>query len=345
MNSKIFLAGFLIPSFMGFISCRQQGPSAEPEKTVTVRVEQVRKAPYRHPVLSSGRLASKHEARLSFKTGGIIGRIFVREGERVRKDQPLAALRLDEVQAQVAQAELNYDKSLRDLERVTNLYHDSVATLEQLQNATTAIKVAESALKIARFNLQYSTITSPADGQILRRLAEEDEMASPGYPVLLFAPMNETMVVRVHLTDREVVNITQGDSAWIRFDAWPGERFAASVTEIAGTSDPYTGTYEVELSLRETTSKLISGFIARAEILPSENEVRFFIPVNALTEGNGSTGRVYLLKGSQAVSTLVRIDRIDGDRLVVFSGVQEGDSVITHGWNDLEKGARIIVQR
>ncbi len=47
------------------------------------------------------------------------------------------------------------------LERVSNLYRDSVATLEQLQNSQTFFDVAESNLNIVKFNLKYSEIRAP----------------------------------------------------------------------------------------------------------------------------------------------------------------------------------------
>ena len=105
-----------------------------------------------------GKLASKEELKLSFKTGGIISEIFVDEGQTVKKGQVLAKLNLSEIQAQVNQAILGLDKAERDYRRANNLYKDSVVTLEQLQNTTTALDIAKSNVKIAEFNLQFSTI-------------------------------------------------------------------------------------------------------------------------------------------------------------------------------------------
>ena len=64
----------------------------------------------------------------------------------------LATLNLTEVNAAAEQASLAYQKAERDYERASNLYQDSVATLEQMQNAKTALDVARQQYNSAGFN-------------------------------------------------------------------------------------------------------------------------------------------------------------------------------------------------
>jgi multidrug efflux pump subunit AcrA (membrane-fusion protein) len=86
-------------------------------------------------ITASGLLSTENEARLSFKISGIIEKIFVKEGDRVRKGQLLATLKSTEIASQVQQVQLTVEKAQRDYQRANNLYKDSVVTLEQLQNA------------------------------------------------------------------------------------------------------------------------------------------------------------------------------------------------------------------
>ncbi|WP_315820589.1 efflux RND transporter periplasmic adaptor subunit [Paraflavitalea speifideaquila] len=117
----------------------------------------------------SGTIASTSQATLSFKTGGIISKIYVKEGDHVAKGQLLATLDLTEINAQVQQAVQGSEKAQRDVTRARNLYNDTVATLEQLQNATTQQQVAAEGLRIARFNQQYAQIRATENGTILKR--------------------------------------------------------------------------------------------------------------------------------------------------------------------------------
>jgi multidrug efflux system membrane fusion protein len=160
-------------------------PIPAPGTEIAVRLVKVENSSEGATILATGMLASDTEARLAFKTGGIIRKVFADEGDRVQKGQLLAQLQLTEIQAQVTQAEYGVEKSRRDLERVQNLYRDSAATLEQVQNLNTVFDMAKQNLEIARFNLQYSEIRAPQAGVIIKKMASEGELAAPGMPVLV----------------------------------------------------------------------------------------------------------------------------------------------------------------
>src|SRR5581483_2717579 len=107
----------------------------------------------------------------------------VKEGDHIIKGQLLATLDLTEINAQVQQAAQSVEKVQRDVNRVKNLYNDTVATLEQVQNTNTQLSVAEENLRIARFNQQYAQIRATENGTILKKLMNEGELAAAGAPV------------------------------------------------------------------------------------------------------------------------------------------------------------------
>ena len=315
-----------------FNACKEQVAEKKIVEKVKVRTTKVIETEMSIPVHCSGKLSSKEESKLSFKTGGIISGIFVDEGQEVKKGEVLAKLNLSEIQAQVNQARLGLDKAGRDYRRANNLYKDSVVTLEQLQNATTALDIAKSNVKIAEFNLQFSTIKAPSNGKILKRVAEENEIVGPGSPVFLFASTDNDWVVRVNITDKDIFSLLLNDKADIKFDAYPDKLFTAVVTEIGTSADPYTGTYEVELTLKPTNTKFASGLIASVDIYPSEKEKFMLISVNALIEGNESEGYVYqIINKNQLKKMKINIHKISDEFLIIKSGVKPGAEIITEG--------------
>ena len=212
------------------------------------------------PIRTSGRLSAKKEQKLSFKIGGLIAFMTAEEGVNVRQGALLAQLNTAEIDAQVLQAESAVAKAQRDLARAEGLLADSVATLEQVQDAGTALEVAEANLRIARFNRQYAVIRAPSSGKVLRRMAEDNELVAPGAPVYLFGADREGWVVRVGLADRDVVNVALGDEATMHFDAFPDSLLTGRVTEIASAADPFSGTFEVEVALENPSVPLRSGW-------------------------------------------------------------------------------------
>ena len=163
---------------------------------VPVRVAAVSIEAVTRPVTATGTLGPKEEVTLSFKVGGVIGRILVDEGQSVRAGDTLALLDLSEIDAGVTRARSAAEKAERDVARARRLYTDSVATLEQVQNTETARDVAGAELETALFNRRYAVIVAPAAGVILRRSAEPGELVQPGTPILTLGSRSRGVVVR-----------------------------------------------------------------------------------------------------------------------------------------------------
>lgn len=326
----------------------QTGADSTAQNVIPVRTADVVQEQRALPIRTSGRLAKKAEMTLSFKIGGFVEDVRADEGDRVRNGQVLAHLDLEEINAQVQRAEANHAKAKRDLRRAKALYQDSVATLEEKQNAQTAVDVAASDLQVARFNKQHSTIVAPADGQILQRMAEENEQIPAGTPVFEFGAETEGWVMRVGLADEDVVQLRLGSPAEVRFDAFPEETFEARVTEIADAAEPISGTFEVELQIADPGGKLKSGLIGKADITPVDTERYFFVPTSAIVEGDGQFGVVYGLAESSRAGAenahrverrSVRIERILGEQVAIRSGLTGIERVVTRGGPYLEDGA------
>jgi RND family efflux transporter MFP subunit len=293
---------------------------------------------------ATGTLAAKEEMRLSFKTGGVIGKLLVREGEEVKAGQPLALLDLAEIDAQVAKAQSAADQADRDLARIRNLYKDSVATLSQLEAATTGASLAKADLQTAQFNRKYATVVAPTAGTILRRLHEANEIVAPGIPVLVMKSNESGMVLRAGLADRDAVRIRVGDPATVKFAAYPGTAFSGHVSEIAPAASAGSGAYDVEVRL-DSGRNLSTGLIGTVDIIPSRTESLRVVPIEAVIEGDGDHATVFALgtDGKTVRRTAVTVAFIRDGHVAIRSGLEGVTSVITDGAAYLTDGAAVKV--
>lgn len=341
-------------------------------KAKLVKTAKVNVVDYQEVIFASGQLSSREESKLSFKTGGIIRQIYVREGQTVREGQLLAELNLDEIRAQTQQADLGREQSEitirnaelalelaeRDYRNALGLYRDSVATLEQLENAEVQLKNARNQLDAARkgldfsrqnvdvanFNLRYSRIVAPSSGVILKKLAENNEVVGPGMPVFLFGSKDKAQVIKVSLTDKDIIHVQLDDEAEVAFDAYPRDKFRAVVRELAGMADPYTNTYEVILEVFPDGRRLLSGFIGTVNIFTNTREKFLEIPIDALLSADKRRGDVFVLKNGTAKKTSVDIFRLKDGKLLVENGLDNSDEVIVSGVGYLEDGDVVIVK-
>lgn len=299
------------------------------------------------PVHTSGKLALAKEIKLAFKTGGIIQSIAAVEGAIVNSGTVLAKLDLSEIDAQVAQARSGMEKAQRDFYRVQRLYTDSVATFEQLQNASTYLNIARSQLTIAELNQKHSVIRAPARGKVLKQLAEVKEMIGPGTPIFLFGSLEGNWLVRVGVTDRDFLRLTVGDSATVSFDVYPAKLFSGQISQITGTANPMTGTFEIEVAIKPENYRLVSGLVAKVTLFPAQSETLALIPIEALVAADADSGFVFIpdAQGEIAQRLAIKIAYILENSVAVSAGLENIPAVITEGSSYLVDGTAIQIIR
>ena len=311
-----------------------------PVKTEISKLEKIHQ-----PVLTSGILAPVSQIKLSFKTGGIIDKIFVDEGMRVKKGQMLAQLNMREIKAKFNQAQSAYEKAGRDFRRVEKLFKDSVATIEQYQNAQTGLDMTKAGLDVAGFNYKYSSIKAPADGSILYRIAEARELIGPGQPVVIFGTSGKEWLVRSGVTERDLLRLKIGDSAEVHFDAYPGKEFTARVNEIAEAANPANGTFEVELLISKNKLPLKAGFIAKIKIYPFEGKQYITIPVESLVDADENSAYIFVPAQKDSIKKVhVSVAFIYKSKAVIETGLSENTEVITSGSSYLNEKSRIVIR-
>lgn len=323
----------------------------QPAKTASKEVIPVKLIPVNSDtsiriIEASGSISTEDEARLSFKVGGIIESILVKEGDKVNKGQLLATIKSTEIAAQVQQVQLAVEKAQRDYQRVYNLYQDSVATLEQLQNAKTGLDIAKQNLNQVYFNQQYSKIYAPSNGFIVKKIANAGELVNPGSQVLWMSASsgNSKWILRVGLPDEDWALIEKGNNATVSIDAFPGKQFKARVSKKALAADPATGNFPVELQVDFGNEQAANGMFGNASIAVTQSSVGFSIPYDALLEANGRKGYVFVSNDRKTVKKVeVIIAGISNQVAYISSGLEGYAYVVSAGSPYLSEQSVITV--
>jgi len=322
--------------------------NTEAQQAICVKADSLTETNASIPIQCSGVLSSKRMIKLSFKTGGIIANISVDEGSYVKKGQIIAALDMTEISSQVSQAKLAYEKAERDLKRVKNLYKDTVATLEQLQDATSAYEAALENKNIADFNQRYSYIVAPENGKIISKLSEEHELVGPGMPVLIFTEQGmDEWVVKAGLSDKDIIKVKKGDKAEAFLDAFPNTSFPAFISQVSEAADPQSGTFEIELTINPGKEKLINGLVAKLKIESLNKQTVTLVPPDALTEADGKKAFIYIVEKSDttAKKVPVTIAYLQNDAVAIIEPINKMGQVITQGAGYLEDGSKVLVRK
>jgi RND family efflux transporter MFP subunit len=316
--------------------------SSEP---VPVKIINLEKSSSKNTMSISGQLTTDDETLLAFKTGGIVRSVLVKEGDHVKKGQLLATLDLREIDAHVSQARYAYEKAQRDFQRVTNLYKDSVATLEQLQNAETGVAVAKEQFEAATFNRSYSQIHAPANGYILKKFVNAGQVVGVGDPIVKTNGAGEgTWILRTGVSDKQWASIKIGNKATVKIDAISDRTFDAVVSRKSESSDPQTGAFTIELKLKNEGVKLASGMFGSAQLTTAEAAAAWSVPYEAVLDANDDEGFVFITNDNKvAIKQPVKIGSFDGQSVRIIEGLENAEALIISGSAYLSDNSPITI--
>jgi len=335
MTQKIFNHLAFIMAIAILVSCgnkkHAENNNEFSSETIAVKTVPVKSNDAPAVITATGLITTANEARYAFKIGGVVEKIYVSEGQFFKRGQLLATLKLTEIDAQLSQASLAYEKSKRDYTRTDNLYRDSVATLEQLQNAKTGVDISGKAVDAVAFNKRFAYIYAEADGFVTKKISNEGEVVGAGSPV--FA-INETSgsndwTLKLGVTDKEWAAITIGKQASVTIDAFPGKTFSATVFRKSQAADPNSGSFQVELKLAIDGSKPAIGMFAKATINTEGVMHAAAIPYDALIEADGNKAFVFIPDGNTKVKRIpVTIENFDNSNVYIKYGLENISEVI-----------------
>ena len=299
-------------------------------------------------VHASGRFKTDFEKLLSFKIGGILKDLYFEKGDLVRAGDLLAKLDQREIKAQVEQAKEGLAKAERDLRRVKNLYQDSVATLEQLENTQTAYNIAREQLEIANFNFEHSEIRALEDGYILERFSERGQLVGPGSPVLQVggaSGTNQAWILKVGVSDREWAQVSKGDTALIKSDLFGGAIYRGAVSRKGQALNPATSTFDLEIRLFTAPENIAVGVFAEVDIQSQSKLKLAQIPYSALVDAGNNEAYVFVSKdGKTATLIPVSIYAIRQNTVLISNGLRDGQAVIVSGSAYLKEGDPIEIK-
>jgi RND family efflux transporter MFP subunit len=289
----------------------------------------------------SGQFTTDDEVMMSFKTTGIISKIFVKEGDAIKKGQLLATLNLTETDASLQQVQLAYDKASRDLQRLNNLYYDSVATLEQVQNAKTTRDQIAQQLNTARFNRQYSEIRAEANGFVLHKLANEGQLVNSGNAVLQTNGAGSgKWILRAGITDQQWNAVQTGNPAEIMIPSPGNQNISGTVTRKSESVDPSNGLFSIDITLKgHQTGKIAAGMFGNGVIMTTGQQLTekpksetWSVPYEALMDGDGSSGFVFVTNDNNtAEKTKVVIAGVEKDHVIISKGLEKSKLLIVSG--------------
>lgn len=346
-NMRLIFSIAMLAVVVVFIGCSHKNNSTDKvDESIPVALQKITLSAVAGSVQAGGYFTTDDEAMLSFKIGGILQTVFVKEGDKIKKGQLLASLDKTEISAQVAQAQLALQKAERDFNRVKALYSDSVATLAQYQDAKTGLEMAQQQLQIAKFNLSFADIRATSEGYILHKMVNPGQIVGPGMPVLQTnGAGNANWYLKIGVSDFEWSAISLGDAAEITTDLPGNAVISGKVVRKSEVVDLYSGTFSIDIKPEQSMKNSVaSGMFGKARVHLAQKRNAWLIPYESILDGDGLTGFVFVTNDQKTSKKVrVHIQEITPAGAVISSGLEGCSYIITRGSAYLQDGSAISV--
>lgn len=291
---------------------------------------------------------------------GRIEAVMARVGDRVRKGQAIA--QFDNIEAgelvsqyAAAQAELGRRKVqlgsfLRQTERNRKLSEIGAApqkdyelSLAEQQAAEQDIRAQESVLaglaaRLKRFGVApgdaasaaRATLQSPFDGVVIKVNAAPGKVVEPADDLFTIADLSQVWV-QAEVYEKDLGRVRLGQTATVRLDTYPGERFTGRVTYIGDFLDPQTRTARVRCEIANPGTRLKLDMFASVQLPTMFVRTAVAVPQAALQQIEGRDV-VFVSKGQTAFEarTVKTGNTVQGMTEIV-EGLREGEPVVVQG--------------
>lgn len=320
-----------------------------------VETETLKAVPFTADLEATGKALALRESYLSLSVPGLIEKIHVDLGERVRKGQVL--LRLDrrkyQLGVQQAQAALDGARAATDqlsteIARVDQLLAEGAAPtaarddlLAKDKGAQAQTRVANAALSQAKKAFKDSVLRAPYDGVITEILKEEGEQAPAMPPTMLMKIVDASKLdVQVFVPESASRFIQVGTEAEVVVDS-ADVATRGKVVFVSNTIQPGARTFELRIRIDNADGTIKAGAFARVRLAEETLTEAILIPVSSLLRDEKDLPHVFVAENGKAKRVPVTLGSPEGARVLVRQGLQAGQKLIITETASLTDGQAI----
>jgi multidrug efflux system membrane fusion protein len=334
-----------------------KGPPAVPVTVAPVTQETV---PIRLQAI--GNVEAYSTVALKARVDGQIVEVNFREGAPVKKGDILFRIDPRPYEAALRQAEANalrdvaarnqarsQDRRYQDLLEKNFVSKEAYAQIRtNAETAEAVAKASQAALENARLNLEYCTIRSPLDGYVGKVLLQAGNLVKAN-DVSPLVVINQVRPIYVNfaLPEQNLPEVRRFQAmSKLAVDALSSDPqqqpTQGQLIFIDNAVDPSTGTIRLRAQFENADAALWPGQFVNVSVRLYEQADALIVPAQAVQ--TGPEGQYVYVVGDDLLADLrrIKVQRIDGERAIVVSGLAKGDRVVTRG--QLRLGPKTKVQ-
>jgi len=323
---------------------QKANPTAKREKLINVKISPVEKGLFQHFIQVQGTVESDNNILVAPQSSGIVKKIYVYAGSKVSRGQILAELDGSILESSIAELENGLKLAKTIFERQQRLWNKNIGSEIEFLQAKNNKESLEKRLATLKEQYKLAKIFAPLSGTVDKVLIKEGEMAAAGMGAIRVVQLSN-LKIKVDLSEMYISRIKKKDLVHVSIPVI-GREFDLRVDAVSQVIDPENRTFQIEMKIPKSEAGIKPNMLSVLMINDYSNPEALTVPVNIVQEtGTGKFIFVAEQKNGDWIARRrsVRTGKNYNDRVEVLSGLQEGEHVVTFGYQNLADGQNIAV--
>jgi len=293
-----------------------------------------------HGVVESDRMAM-----LLPETQGIIKRIKVKEGDRVKKGQTLAQLDAVMIRSQIAELETSYALAKTLFEKQERLWNQNIGSEMEYLQAKNRKESLESAMNTAKAQQNMSAVKAPYGGVIDEVFVKVGEMANPMQP--MFRIVNNGIVyITSEVSENHIKSVSVKTPVEVVFASLQ-DTVQSEISEVGDFINPENRSFKIKVNLDQSNEKYLPNLLASMKVQDYVSEKAITIRSALIQQSSDGSDFLYVLKQDEdkyfVEKRIIETGKEYQGYSEVLNGLNIGDQVINEGARSVRNGQRIRI--
>jgi RND family efflux transporter MFP subunit len=285
------------------------------------------------------------EVRVGSRVSGIVKKLHVNIGDRVREGQLLAELDHTELEARYNQAvaavrngQTKLEYAELDVKRNQELKKENFVSQRELDEAERIQDMAESDvdqsganLDYARIQLGYTKIYAPISGVVASVSTQEGETVAASFSAPTFVTIIDLdrLEVWAYVDETDIGRITDGQQAFFTVDTYTDTDFEGTVTAIYPKAEIQDNVvnYITVLRITDRQKKILRPEMTTTVTIFLEKKTGVLAVPNSAIQREEGQKFVYVIQDDQIVKRLIEVGWKDKQYTEILGGLTEGENV------------------
>ncbi|GAB1856998.1 efflux RND transporter periplasmic adaptor subunit [Flavobacteriaceae bacterium MHTCC 0001] len=317
------------------------------EKIPLITTFNAKESVFNHYVEVQGNVSTKQNVVIYPEYSGMLTRVYVKEGQKVKKGQVLAKIDDGGLSQQLSQVKIQADLAKTTYERQKRLWDQKIGSEIQYLQAKSSYEAQEEMVNQMQQQVGKTLVRAPFSGTIDDVITEQGSVVAPGQSTLFRIVNLDDMYIETDVPERYVADIIPGKEVHVNFPVL-GKDIDAKVRQAGNFINPANRTFKVEVALPKKDVSIKPNLTAKLKINDYTNKKAVLIPQSIISENAEGDQYVYTISDKEgqtakAKRAIITTGKTQGDNIEVISGIASGDEIIMEGARSVKDGQKVKI--